>query len=219
MKKGDRLIIFICVALMVGMGVSMVMGKGKPSVHTPGAAGRGWNTERTEPKTERERGAEPPGPTVLTEEQLGELMRANIPESFPLRELSLTLKEGTICLSGKAQKTALLNFLEEKGIRLPKTVSAAIGFLPEELTMDAALSASCDSHTGMLLFDCQEARLNGVALPDTLPAGLVTGPVSDAINQALCDSGLYFTSLVVGDGTLTLLTGSAMDKNEAPAWN
>jgi len=218
-KKGDRLIIFICVALMVAMGVSMVTGNAEPRVHTPGAAGRSYEGDRTEKKTQREKGTDPQGPTVLTEEQLGELMRANIPENFPLSELSLTLKEGTICLAGKTQKTALLSFLQAKGLNLPKTVSAAIGFLPEELTMEAELSASCDSHTGLLLFDCEEARLNGVALPDSLPAGLVTGPVTDAINQALCESGLYFTSLVVGDGTLTLLTGQTMEKGEAPAWN
>lgn len=143
---------------------------------------------------------------VLTGEQISEMITNQLPEGFPLEALNITIHDdSTIEAQGQLNKSELMKYLSDHGQELTAPLQSAMLLVPDKFTMDAVFNVGTDKESSLLLLTPIKVTAGGVELPDSLLIPTVFESLNKAINNALCESGIYFTKINLSNGKVELV--------------
>ena len=141
----------------------------------------------------------------MTEQQLSEGITRCLPQDTPLREIKVTISaEGRLTLTAVLGVSEMQKFAEANGVKLSTAEKALIKLLPKTFSIKIVFRAETSDDGGLLSCIPESLTLHDKEIDLTkLPTGLFQR-VTDAVNQVLTDSDLFFTRIVFEDGAIIL---------------
>lgn len=181
---------FICIILI-----------GRMMLYTPAPLHSPYNKQKIEtPKNKIDKES-----IILTEDKISEMINEQLPKDMPLKLNELDIKEDTIQFDAELEKKKLMKYLSDNGQELTAPIRSALLLVPDKFKMEAVFNVEIDKESGLLLLTPQKVKAGGVELPDSILIPTFFESINKAVNNALCESGLYFTDIKITEGAIELI--------------
>lgn len=142
---------------------------------------------------------------TLTEKDIEGMIENQLPDNFPLSDIKVKIKEDSIDAIGGLKKENLLQYLKANGYELTAPLQAALMLVPDEFSLSCRFQVGTDHETGLLLFTPEKVSAGSVEIPSAVLIPSVFASINQAVNDALCNSDIYFTQIILKEGAVELM--------------
>ncbi len=142
---------------------------------------------------------------VITDEQISKLISQSIPNTFPIEDIEMKIfADDTISVMGEIKKDKLISYVKTLWNDVPFAITALILSLPDEFDTNVNFNVNIDPDAGLLIFSPSKVLFNDISFPDDLLSPILFEELGNKVNEILCDSELFFTSIIFYDGYIEL---------------